>query len=159
MSIALQKDKVPLGESPWAVLTVKNLTEQEIEIRDYMWQLHVEGKKGELPRTPASEVITKRIEPRVATLRPVLYVPWAIAPGETSVHKYKLAHFFDLNDPGQYKVYMEVMDSSSHKWLRTNTANFEMQRADNSPYELMFFPIRISGTSAICDLTRRGCHC
>jgi len=128
VSISLQKDKVPLGESPWVLFAVKNLTDHEIVIEDSMCRLHVEGEKGERPRTPASKVITNRFQSRVATLRPVVYVPWIIAPGETSIHKYKLAYLFDLSDPGQYTIYIEVMDPSSHKWLRTNTANFEMQR-------------------------------
>lgn len=130
VSIALQNEKVIVGQSPWVGLLIKNETDREIEISDYMVKLHVEGAKGELPRIPNSEVITRRIDSRVARLKPAVYVPWTIGPGDSSLHRYDLAHFFNLKDPGQYTVYMETMDLSSRKWLRTNTASFEMKRPD-----------------------------
>ena len=52
---------------------------------------------------------------------------WAIAPGESSSHQYQLSFFFDLSAPGKHTAYMEVVDPSSRKWLRTNTVQFEME--------------------------------
>jgi hypothetical protein len=124
ISITLQKDKVPLGESPWGLLTVKNLTNEEITIN--LPRLHVEGEKGELFLKPEAQIISQRLQP-TTRLRTAVYVPWTIAPRDTSTHKYQLAHFFNLSDRGQYTVYMEVTDPSSHKLLRTNSAKFEMQ--------------------------------
>ena len=125
VSISLQKDKIPLGQSPWAALSVENLTDGELTIDQA--DPHVEGNKGELPMKPNARIVTDRLQPRIPRLRTVVYVPWTIPPKETSIHKYQLTHFFDLSHQGQYTVYMEVMDPSSHKWLRTNSAKFEMQ--------------------------------
>ncbi len=125
VSMRLQKDKVPVGQSPWAALRVENLTDREITIDQA--DPHVEGDKGELPMKPNARIITDRLQPRIPRLRTVVYVPWTIPARDSSIHKYQLAYFFDLSHPGQYTVYMEVMDPSSHKWLRTNSTKFEMQ--------------------------------
>jgi hypothetical protein len=125
VSMGLQKDKVPVGQSPWANLRVENLTDQEITISQAV--PHVEADKGELLMKPNAEIITDRLQPRVPRLRTVVYVAWTIPPKDSSIHQYKLAHFFDLSHPGQYTVHMEVMDPSSQKLLRTNSAKFEMQ--------------------------------
>lgn len=89
VSITLQKDKVPLGQSPWANLTVENLTDDEVTIDQT--RPHIAGEKGELPMKADSQIITERVQPRIPRLRTVVYVPWTIAPGQTSTHKYQLA--------------------------------------------------------------------
>lgn len=124
VSVTLEKNKVPLGQSPWADLTIQNLTNNEIVVDGLP---HVEGEKGELPMKPEAQIVTERLQARMPKFRTVVYVPWTIPPHETSTHKYKLAHFFDLSNPGQYMVYMEVWDPSSQKLLRTNSAKLEMQ--------------------------------
>jgi len=124
--IALQKDKVPLGQSPWVFLNVENLTDHEIVVGEPL--PHVEGEKGELPMKPQSGIVTDTLHPRIPRLRNVVYAgPWTIAPRDSSILKYQLAYYFDLSARGQYTVYMEVMDPSTHKLLRTNRAKFEMQ--------------------------------
>ena len=125
VSMRLEKDKVPVGQSPWADLRVENLTDREITINQA--DPHVEGDKGELPMKPNARIVTDRLQPRIPRLRTVVYVPWIIPAQDSSIHKYQLAYFFDLSLPGQYTVYMEVMDPSSHKWVRTNSTKFEMQ--------------------------------
>lgn len=125
VSIGLQKDKVPVGESPYVFLRVENLTDQEITISEPT--PHVEGEKGELPMKAFPEIITDRFQPRIPRLKTVVYVAWTIPPKDSSIHKYQLGYFFDLSHQGRYTVYMEVMDPSSHKWLRTNTTKFEMR--------------------------------
>lgn len=127
VSITLQKDKISLGQSPWALLAVKNLTDEWVTIDDYATRPHVQGEKGELFMRPEASIITEKLQPRMPRLRTVIYVPWTIAPKETSTHKWQLAYFFDLSHPGQYTVYVDVMDPSSHKLLHTNSAKFEMQ--------------------------------
>lgn len=125
VSISLQKDKIPLGQSPWVLLSVENLTDREITVGEA--NPHVEGKQGELPMKPYARIVTESFQPRTPRLTRVVYVPWNIAPKGSSIHKYQLGYFFDLSQQGRYTVYMDVMDPSSHKWLRTNTAKFEMQ--------------------------------
>jgi hypothetical protein len=125
VSISLQKDKIPLGQSPWIALSVENLTDVEITIDQA--DPHVEGDEGELPMKPNARIVTDRLQPRTPRLRTMVYVPWTIPPKETSIHTYQLAHFFDLSRQGRYTVYMEVMDPFSHKSLRTNSTKFEMQ--------------------------------
>jgi hypothetical protein len=125
VSIGLQKEKVPVDESPYVFLRVENLTVREITISEPT--PHVEGEKGELPMKALPEIITDGFQPRIPTLKTVVYVPWTIPPKDSSIHKYQLGYFFDLSHQGRYTVYMEVMDPSSHKWLRTNSAKFEMR--------------------------------
>jgi hypothetical protein len=124
VSMGLQKDKVPVGQSPWVNLRVENLTDREITMSEAV--PHVEGDEGELPMKPNTEIITDRPQPR-PRLRTAVYVAWTIAPKDSSIHQYQLAHFFNLSRPGQYTVHMEVADPSSQKLLRTNSAKFEMQ--------------------------------
>lgn len=125
VSIGVQKDKVPVGESPYVFLRVENLTDGEITMADAT--PHVEGEKGELQMKALPQITTDRLQPRIPRLRTVVYVPWTIPPRESSIRKYQLAYFFDLSHQGRYTVYMEVMDPSSHKRLRTNSAKFEMR--------------------------------
>jgi hypothetical protein len=99
VNLTLQKENVPLGQSPWANLTVENLTDNEITMDEP--RLHVEGEKGELPMKPEAQIVTQRLQPRIPRLRTVLYVPWTIAPKETSTDKYQLTHFFDLRTHGR----------------------------------------------------------
>jgi hypothetical protein len=127
VTIGLDKDHVPVGQSPWAILTVKNLTDQEVSIHDSMIRLYVEGEKGERPTTRVQRSITGKLRPGEAPLRGDEYVDWVIPPGESSSHKYELSYFYDLSEPGKHKVHMDVADPSSRKWLRTNTAAFEME--------------------------------
>ena len=46
--------------------------------------------------------------------------------GDSFVHKFELTYLYDLSAPGEYTAYAEVMDPSSHRWLRTKTVTFEM---------------------------------
>jgi hypothetical protein len=70
--------------------------------------------------------ITHKLLPGEAPL-PGAGASWDIAPGESFSHQYQLSFFFDLSAPGKHTAYMEVVDPSSRKWLRTNTVQFEME--------------------------------
>jgi hypothetical protein len=126
-SITVDKNQVPVGQSPWAILTVKNLSDHEVAIHDYAVRLHVEGEKGEPPTTLVQRMTTGKLQPGERPLRADEYVVWTIPAGESSSHKYKLSYFYDLSASGNYTAYLEVMDPNSQKWLRTNTAKFEVQ--------------------------------
>jgi hypothetical protein len=127
VSITVDKNTVPTDQSPWTILNVKNLADHEVAIHDYAVRLHVEGKHGEPPTTLIQRMSTGKLQPGDRPLRTDEYVVWTIPPGELSSHKYKLSYFYDLSASGKYTVYLEVMDPVSQKWLRTNTAKFEMQ--------------------------------
>lgn len=128
VSIALDKERVSVGQSPWAILTVKNLADHDVVLRDLMIRLHVEDEKGEeRPMTRVQRNITHKLLPGEAALPGTGIGPvWVIAPGQSSSHKYELSYFYDISQPGKYKVYIDVVDPSSRKPLRTNTAKFEM---------------------------------
>jgi hypothetical protein len=127
VSIVLEKESVPVGQSPWVVLTVRNLIDHDVPMHGSMMRLHVEGEKGERPTKLVQRSITGQLRPGEGALRGDEDVVWSIAPGESDFHKFKLTYFYDLAEPGNHSVYMDVMDPSSRKWLRTNTVRFEMQ--------------------------------
>ncbi|WP_263368575.1 thiamine pyrophosphate-dependent enzyme [Edaphobacter bradus] len=52
--------------------------------------------------------------------------------GDSYVRKFELAYLYDLSAPGRYTAYAEVMDPSSHRWLRTKTVTFEMTAVRNN---------------------------
>lgn len=124
----MEKEDVPIGQSPWAILTVKNLTDREIVLHASMYhRLQVEGEKGEPPTTRVQRSITGKLKSGEAPVETNEYVVWSIAPAKSDTHKFELTYFYDLAEPGKYTIYLEVMAPSSHKWLRTNAAYFEMR--------------------------------
>jgi hypothetical protein len=127
VSIAMDKDHVPIGQIPLAILTVKNLTDHEVVIHDSMYRAYVEGKEGEPPTTRAQRQMTGRLRHGEAPLRGDEMSLWTVAPGESGVRKFQLSYLYDLSTPGQYKVYAEVIDPTTRRRLRTNTVYFEMQ--------------------------------
>jgi hypothetical protein len=133
--LSIEKEKVAIGQSPWAILTVKNLSNHEIPIHDWMYRVHVEGENGEAPTTYVQRAITHRLRPGEASLRGDEQFLWTISPGKSDIHKFKLDYFYDLGALGSYTVYVEVVDpftkeSSIQKWLRTNTVKFTMQASN-----------------------------
>ena len=127
VSISIDRDSVTQGQTPWAILTVKNLTERELPIHDWAVRVHIEGQNGEPPATLIQRLMTGKLQPGDQAIRADEQWLWEIPPGESSSHKYKLSYFYDLNAPGKYVVYLEVLDPVSQKSLRTNTAKFEIQ--------------------------------
>ena len=124
----MNKDHVPIGQMPLAILTVKNLTDHEVSIHDHMYQVHVDGDNGEAPTTLAQRRRTGKLRPGESDLRADENFLWTLSPGESGVRKFQLAYFYDLNSPGQYEVYAEVVDPATRKQLRTNTVMFEMEQ-------------------------------
>jgi len=127
VSLNMKEQQVPIGQSPWAILSVENLTDEEIEIHNYMYRVYVEGEKGEAPTTLVERQMTGRYKPGDVPLRADENSLWSIAPGKSDDLKFQLTYLYDLSAPGKYTVYAEVMDPHSQKWLRTNTAQFKMQ--------------------------------
>jgi hypothetical protein len=128
VGLKMKEQEVPIGQSPWAILSVKNLTDEEIEIHNYMYRVHVEGEKGEPPTTLVQRQMTgrlKRGDPAGADWTE--HVLWSIAPDRSDDLKFQLDYLYDLSAPGEYTVYAEVMDPYRQKWLRTNTAHFKVK--------------------------------
>jgi hypothetical protein len=133
--ISLQKSSYAIGEKPIAIMTIKNISSNEIwfSTASHLYRIHVTSKDGEPPKTELNRH-------RLGDFRPgdgpgLLSGPVAgrsIAPGAMGESlKYDLAAFYDLSKPGDYNVYLEIYDPAGPKdgsghWLRTNTANFEI---------------------------------
>ena len=126
VSIALENDHVPVGKSPLIFLTVKNLTDREAPLHTsvHLYRVHVQGPKGEPPTTLLQRRITGKLLPGESIGRGDEVV-FPIPPGESRVKEFELARYHDLSVLGAYTVYIEVYDESG-KWLRTNTAQFEI---------------------------------
>ena len=104
---------------------MKNVSNDPVTVRKY--RVHVDGKNGEPPTTLVQRDMTDTLRPGEAPLPITLNVgPPIVQPDGSYVLKFDLAYLYDLSAPGVYTVYAEVLDPSSHRWLRTQTAKFEM---------------------------------
>jgi hypothetical protein len=131
VSLKMQAEQVQVGQMPLAILTVYNISDQPVTIRDTMDRVYVYGKHGEAPTTLVQRNLTDRLRPGDVSLLhgpdvgPSIVWP-AGGAGDSFVRKFQLAYLYDLSAPGRYTAYAEVMDPSSHRWLRTKTVTFEM---------------------------------
>ena len=135
VSLALAKNQVFVGESPQAVVTMRNISQQEKCFRtdDSLYRIHVEGKNGVPPETEFQRQRQGEVHPgnqsasQDSSARCLM-----IEPGDWFHLTYDLGMFYDLREPGTYTVYLDILDESKDKlgtgvWLRTNTAQFEVQ--------------------------------
>ena len=125
VSLKMQTEQVQVGQMPWAILTVYNITDQPVIIQNTM-RVYVYGKDGEAPTTLPQRQLTGRLRPGDAPLPSSIIVWPAGGAGDWFDRKFQLAYLYDLSAPGGYTAYAEVMDPSSHRWLRTKTVTFEM---------------------------------
>lgn len=125
LSIAVQKSKVPAGQSPIVIFGVENLGPREIAVHDYIF--HVEGENGEPETTYIQRLITHKLRTGEAEMRADAYAVWTIMPGTSEDRKIKVSELYDVSSPGKYTAYVEVMDPSSKKWVRTRTVKFEIE--------------------------------
>jgi hypothetical protein len=132
VSLKMQTEQVQVGQTPWAILTVYNITDQPVIIQNTM-RVYVYGKDGEAPTTLPQRQLTGRLRPGDAPLNTTLNVDtssimvWpAGGAGDWCDRKFQLAYLYDLSAPGRYTAHAEVMDPSSHRWLRTKKVTFEM---------------------------------
>ncbi|MGA8273425.1 MAG: hypothetical protein WB919_17815 [Candidatus Sulfotelmatobacter sp.] len=137
LSIAVPIEHIPAGQKPWVSLTVKNLSaaknlsnEGIAYPRD---RVYVEGPKGEPPTTLRQRQLTMRLKPGEPQLRTGGFEP-LIAPGASFTRKYDLSSLYDFKEPGEYTVYIEVLDESAPEtksgaglWVRSPVATFEVQ--------------------------------
>jgi hypothetical protein len=129
VSITIDKDHLPVGQSPWILLTMNNKTDHELVLHFETFRLHIEGGKGEAPTKLRQRMSTGKLLPGESTLRGDENVPMLISAGMSRTQKFNVKYFYDLSVPGTYTVYMDVKDPLSQEWLRTNTLNFEVQEA------------------------------
>jgi len=133
--VSLQKSSYAVGEKPIAVLAIKNKSSGPIWFSNdrHLERIHVMRKDGEPPKTELHRHLLGDFRPGDGPgLLSGPVVGRDIASGSLDSQKYDLTYFYDLSAPGDYSVYMEIYDPSGPKdgtgrWLRTNTAHFEMQ--------------------------------
>lgn len=132
VSLKMRTEQVQVGQTPWATLTVYNLTDQPVIIRDTMYRVYVYAKDREAPTTLLQRMLTGRPRPGDVPLNYTLNVETPITVWPSGLvadwcdRKFQLAYLYDLSTPGRYTAYAEVMDPSSNRWLRTKTVTFEM---------------------------------
>ena len=109
----MESDRVPVGQEPRAILTVKNIGSQNWMggMNQENYRVHIEGESGEP---------TKR---NIEVTSPGFYD--ALPPGMSRTMKWELSAFYDLSASGNYAVYLEVQEEPG-VWLRSNTVQFEM---------------------------------
>jgi hypothetical protein len=135
-SIALEKDRIPVGEKPKVTLLIYNISHSSyFSHSSRFYQVHLEGKDGE----PAKTELYRHM---LGDFRPgdgpeLMEGPDAgliIAPGSLGRLTFDLTAFYYLSTPGKYSVYLEYLDSPNGPsqpgvWLRTNTLQFEITHA------------------------------
>jgi hypothetical protein len=135
VSLKMQTEQIQIGQIPWAILTVYNLSDKPVSIGDPMdsvYRVYVYGKDGEAPTTLAQRQFTGRLRPGDVPLNYTLNVNHSILvwpagrAADWCDRKFDLTYLYDLSAPGRYTAYAEVLDPSSHRWLRTKTVTFEM---------------------------------
>jgi hypothetical protein len=132
--ISLQKSSYAIGEKPKVVMSIRNISSSQIclPVDTSFMRIHLTSKDGEPPKTEFYRRLLKDFRPGNG---PVLMTGPScrpIASGSSDLQKVDLAAFYNLRVPGNYSVYLEIYDPAgsrdrSGRWLRTNTAKFEIQ--------------------------------
>jgi hypothetical protein len=123
--IAMEKDQIPVGQSPIATLTIWNTSNHTVSVAGFRddYQFHVRDEDGELEvkKSWMDRFLMggSTVEPASITLFPA---GWA---GDSADIKFALSDRYKFDIPGRYSVYTEVEDPSG-TMLRTNTAQFEI---------------------------------
>ena len=132
--ISLLKSSYSIGENPIAVMTIKNISSNEIcfSTSTYLFRVHVTNQDGERPRTEFHRHILGDFRPGDGPGLRSDSICRDIAPGSLDEQKYDLAAFYDLSKSGDYSVYLEIYDPAEPKdgsghWLRTNAVKFKME--------------------------------
>jgi hypothetical protein len=136
LHVSFPKSSYATGEKPIAVLTIKNISSNEIwfSTENHLYRIHVISKNGDVPKTEFYRHLLGDFRPGESNigLTGGSVGGRSIAPGAVDSQKYDLSAFYDLSKPGDYSVYLEIYDPGGPKdgsghWLRTNTAHFEIE--------------------------------
>ncbi len=129
VSIAMERAQVQIGQSPKVLLTMKNLTDQPLQVINCpAMKIYVQGENGEPPTTRFERDFTNRLLPGEAPLMCNDMAATVIDPHGSYTRSAELKYFYDLSLPGKYTVHVEVPSAQRNEivWLRTNTAQFEI---------------------------------
>jgi hypothetical protein len=136
LTVAMEKQTLPIGQPPRVLLTTKNLTDHLIPAPGdrcgSVVRIWVQGEHGEPPTTLRERDATGRLLPGEGTLQCTLVadIP-PLGPGESTTRTFLLEAFYDLQAPGKYNVYLEV--PSPDGWLRTDTVAFQIVASELPP--------------------------
>lgn len=133
IDISLQKSSYFIGEKPIAVMTIKNISSNEIcfSTASHLYRVHVMRKESEPPKTELHRHILGDFRSGDGPGLRADSICRDIASGSMDAQKYDLAAFYDLSKPGDYSVHLEIYDPAgpqdgSGHWLRTNTVKFKV---------------------------------
>ena len=128
ISLRMKTEEIPVGQMPWAMLTMKNMSNRPVTVSSY--RVHVEGKDGEPPTTLSQRQMTDTLRAGDAPMNVTLNVgPPVVQPDEPYVLKFELAYLYNLSAPGKYTVYAEVRDPSSNRWLSHRNSEIRDDRS------------------------------
>ncbi|WP_263416481.1 hypothetical protein [Terriglobus albidus] len=132
--LSLEKSSYVIGETPIAVMTIKNISSKEVWFSNasYHRRIHVRRKDSEAPKNEVYRHMLGDFRPGDGPDLRSDTIARPIAPGTVATQKYDLTYFYDVSQPGDYSIYLEIYDPAgpqdgSGHWLRTNTVNFEMK--------------------------------
>ncbi len=134
LTVAMEKEKLHVGQPPRVLLTAKNLTDHLVRVPgdgcgSYV-RVWVQGEHGEPPTTLREREATGRLLPGEASLPCGSNANAPLAPGESATRTFLLEYLYDIHEPGTYKVYLDV--PSAEGSLRTDTVTFEVIAGDPS---------------------------
>jgi hypothetical protein len=130
VTIAMEKERVHVGESPIVTMVIENVSDETINLNDCMDdpRVWVQGAHGEPPTTYRERFSTGRLLPGEPDLACTLNMTYSVAPGASITRHIILDSFYDLREPGKYTVYVEF--PSREGLLRTDPIKFEILAAE-----------------------------
>ena len=115
VSVAIDKDHLPPGQSPWVLLTFNNRADRDLYLHGDWFQLHIEGEGGEPPTKLRQRMAMHKLLPSEAPLRDDENAEKVISVGKSRIEKIDVSYYYDLSLPGKYSVYVDVKDPLSGK--------------------------------------------
>jgi hypothetical protein len=135
VNLKLEHEHLTVGEKPMVVVTIRNIGLQTVGLStgSDLFRVHVEGKDGEPAETEWQR--HRHGDYRPGDGPPLMdgpVVSMELSPGQSVSRSYDLTAFYDLSALGRYSVWMEINDPAgpmgdSAIWVRTNTAQFEVE--------------------------------
>ncbi len=139
--IAMEKETLPVGQSPRVQLMVWNLTDRFIAMPGDQClgpstRVWIQGEHGEPPTTARERQDTGRPLPGDEQLECTLVannppLSPASMPFDTATRTFLLEYLYDLRTPGKYTVYIDVPCAKG--WIRSNTVTFQIVSGEAPP--------------------------